>query len=123
MSLDRPAEEKISVLSKFYERLKISGYSLESRREIIVARIRTYNNKLQNKGRDQIHIYRNMENKHTRRIAKMSEKTLWYNKVRLNQKAKIEHKKMSNPKMKSHPIWVDAVMMVPRTPGGSYAKP
>ena len=82
MSPDRPHSEVIEMLDKFDLKLERSGYSQDRRQEIMVAGIRTFTNKLKYKTEGQIHTYRDMSDIQTRRIGKLSEKTMWMNRTK-----------------------------------------
>ena len=64
-----------------------------------------------------------MREKQNRKVSKMSQKALWYNKFRIN-KIKI-HSNNSRPP-KNVPVqdnhWIDGIMIAPRTPGGQLSK-
>ena len=97
----------------------VSGYDHKQRRDIITAGIRTHFNKLKTPDEKQIHCFRNMEDKQTRKISKMSEKNLWFNKVIYKKKRRTNKKynyKKTNKSTCESPVWVDALLMVPRTP-------
>ena len=64
-----------------------------------------------------------MSNVQKRRITKMSEKTLWINKVKANKISKKAFKgKNHRNNQVNTPQWIDSIMMVPRTPEGRLCK-
>ena len=111
----------------FNQRLIISGYGVQARRDIITSGIRKFKKKLSHPEPGQIYLFRNMNNVQERRISKMSEKTLWFNKIfyrKPTTRAK-NSPNNQNPKAKANPggpRWIDGVLMVPRTNEGALCK-
>ena len=132
-----PQSERNTIIENYIKKLKISGYSQEQTRSIIISGLKGYQTKLERSRKSGIKLHRSAKTTvNSRYKKKLTEKTNWFRKKRKDseegaEKVSTEKRKPSSEGKRwctqaaqanqAKTMQTVTVLFVPRTPGGELA--